>query len=644
MRTISMRQTSENPFYGKSALLELYNRGTSSGVTRAEFDRLLGAAWKEAKPSKQMREMFYTILFMVGDITNRQHDLFRGSGKLDQGGNSNRDAFRWALEWMRKNEPAQYLRFVRTDLVRQYTSLDNVIGTRVKTAKGKKTVAEVVNPLDGVDLDVLAEYLAGIIRKANPAEAVLVAKWLTNVRLSKRQKRDRKTGEAVKGGRPLQDATRRVMQARQNLYNRLSQLMGWEVKVHKGNTEFVGLKAWKRQYNGTLESVLFSTGKVKELDKTAFFELLEKAPGGARYRIRRRLLDKDDKSKGKWYSNFGNADLASWFLEWEKFKEAKQAEVRELAEKVRQGTASDTDRAALTQAKKDAKVNTGASTLFDAVEGFLTGTGSASEMNVLVEAIINKVRFEVPALVIADCSGSMNSTGRAQTKSGKAILPYKVAQLLVTLAMLKNPSTELDDIFVRFGSHAEFITDRAIGTARANRFMQGRMTIVNKLIDRTKSFLDNWKNIGNLVDASMGGTSFSSVAEAFKGWLDSATDAAEKAQRVEMIRKYPVFIVVSDGDMNNSGDAASSMRDFMSKMRQWFGWEGVVVVLDVNTSNNAKSKYENIENVIHYHGWNLGIVNTIFTKIHDLEVIDVYTSLNSLSKSNRYEPVRAEVE
>jgi hypothetical protein len=79
-------------------------------------------------------------------------------------------------------------------------------------------------------------------------------------------------------------------------------------------------------------------------------------------------------------------------------------------------------------------------------------------------------------------------------------------------------------------------------------------------------------------------------------------------------------------------------------MRQIAGWEGVVVIFDVcSTSTRETSKFDGVENVIHFLGWNLGAVNSIFSKIHDLDVIDIYTPLKSLWLSNRYELVRKNV-
>lgn len=620
------QKTAENPFYGKSALLHLMQQSTK----KVGLGVALNNAWNECKNDKQLREMFFVIVFSIGDITNRQHNIF-GKAKIDNGGNSLREQFMSCMKWMVKTCPDQYKAFLQSDLFRQYSCLFNVLGTQVRTTKGTKKVSEVINMLEGVDQTAVAEYMAKIIHSANPVEKTIIAKWLVNPRLSKRQGRDRKTGEK-KGTRNLQDVTKQLAIVRMNFYNELSKIMKWEVKKHKHNFQFIGMRDWKKEYNGELESVLFSSQKIKEFDKVQFAKWLNTLPSGARYRVRRRLLGEKDVLKGKWQSNFGG-DLGTWFLEWEKSKDAAQQEQRVLEEQVRQGDTSAGTKEKLAKVKKEAKVNTGADTLFSAFEKILAGKMTGTEFNQAAQSILDKVTFEVPVLVIADRSGSMTSNSGG--------LPMKMAQLATTMAMLKNPSDELDNVVVTFGSDADFYTDNGKGLQQQNRFMKGQSVKINKLVDRTADFLTNLNTVSMVVRGQNEGTYFNTVARAFKKWLDSAADETEKLLRREMIQAYPVFLVMSDGDLNNSSDATSSMAQFQQDMLQWFGWNGVVVVWNVSTDGAPRvDHFQGLQNVIHYFGFNAGIVNTIFSKIHDLDIIDVFTPLKSMYESNRYELVK----
>lgn len=107
-----------------------------------------------------------------------------------------------------------------------------------------------------------------------------------------------------------------------------------------------------------------------------------------------------------------------------------------------------------------------------------------------------------------------------------------------------------------------------------------------------------------------------------------------------MILQYPVFLVISDGDLNSYGGAADSLKKVQMEMRQWFGWEGVIVVWDVKESEPT-AKFDNMENIIYYPFTNPQVIEQIFSKIDDIDVIDIYTSLKGLYQSNRYQPVQS---
>lgn len=629
--TSKMRNAaSENPFYGKTALFEFYQSAQSGHIS----DALLTSTWKTCT-TKSDKELFWVIAFSCGDIANRQHNALKGA-KLDNGGSAHRAAFQTILKWTKKTAPKQYEKFLVSDAIRQYTTLDNILGVRVKTEPGKKSIKESVNFLEGTDMPTVAQYVAGIIQRGNPMDNQLVAKFLTNVRTSKRQKVDRKTKEKS-GQRDLQAATKRNMEVKQQFYVHLSEAMGWAYVKKDGWIDFTGMKAWKSKNNIDLESVLFSTSKIKEYDETQFSDFLDKLPSGARFRVRRRLLTKENGLKGKWVNRFGK-DFGLTFLNWEKSKEALQDEQRKLTEKVRQGTASDEDKAQLAKVAKAAKVNTGGVSLFDEMEALLGGAKNAREMDIQIHSILEKIKFEVPVLTVVDCSGSMGSGG-VRTKTG-TIPPYKVAAFLTTVAMLKNPSTTVDDLLVRFGTSADIVTDRAKGVSKANRFMQGKEVVVDKLVDRTKTFSQNFESMQHIVHSHMGGTHFNLVAKAFADWIESDPDTRQ--HKIETLQGYPVIMVVSDGDMNNSSNPASSMMEFRAKMAR-YGWDGVVVVWDVNTGTSNSKKFESVPNTMHFMGWNLAIINQVFTKIHDLDIIDTYMPLKALYDSNRYDLVKANV-
>ena len=61
---IEFNKKNENPFYGLSNCLRL-QQASSSFISEA----MLTEAWNEVKDDKQKRELFYSILFSIGDIT-----------------------------------------------------------------------------------------------------------------------------------------------------------------------------------------------------------------------------------------------------------------------------------------------------------------------------------------------------------------------------------------------------------------------------------------------------------------------------------------------------------------------------------------------------------------------------------------------
>jgi hypothetical protein len=333
------------------------------------------------------------------------------------------------------------------------------------------------------------------------------------------------------------------MSRRAELYAELSKIMAWPYD----GTNFVGLRQWKAQFNDALESKLFSTSRIKSFQESEFLELLNSAPAGARYRIRRRLLTADDKPKGKW-----PASLAEWFLKWEKSKEAAQQEQRNLVEKIRQGAGTDDDKKRLEQVKKEAKVNTGGVSLLEMLEKFMRNPSASDDT--LIQSILDKIKFEVPVLVVKDVSGSMMG------------LPDKIATFLTTVTMLKNPDTECDNMCIVFGINCDVITDKSTGTIQQNRFMQGQSIAIPQLIDRTKSFSKNFETISNATRNRNEGTNFDSVARKIEHWIKSAENVAELEYRKEWLNRYPVILVVSDGDMNDSYNAAQSLQVFQQTM------------------------------------------------------------------------------
>ena len=71
MIKVEFNKKNENPFFGLTNCLSIF-QGHSIN------DDLLNNAYNEVKDDKTKREMFYSLLFSIGDITNRNHNIFHG--------------------------------------------------------------------------------------------------------------------------------------------------------------------------------------------------------------------------------------------------------------------------------------------------------------------------------------------------------------------------------------------------------------------------------------------------------------------------------------------------------------------------------------------------------------------------------------
>lgn len=125
---VTIANQSENPFYGLRACLELFNNAGKSAISHS----LLNQAWAEVSVSKEKKQMFFSLLFSIGDITARQHNIF-GKEMKEKGGTAARENFRVIMQWMATTNYEQFKKFMFSRLFNEYTSFDNLLLARVKT-------------------------------------------------------------------------------------------------------------------------------------------------------------------------------------------------------------------------------------------------------------------------------------------------------------------------------------------------------------------------------------------------------------------------------------------------------------------------------------------------------------------------------
>lgn len=609
MVQVEFNKKNENPFYGLKECLNIFQ-----GHSITPY--LLDKAYAEVKEDKVKREMFYSLLFSIGDITNREHNIFHGK-KVDSGGQAKREEFFIIMNWMIKNDYPQFKKFLFAGLFDEYTCFDHLFRNRVKTTPKTQSVISVQSMLSMSPYrEDLVDYLVTIINGNNPFKKLLVAKFLTIPRLGKRSKHKQMLSDTFK-----------VMKAKADFLKLLSDKIGWEYQYSGNFSNFVGYRRWRKEYNSDLESVLFSTGKIAEFDKVQFIDWLNKLPAQARFRVRNRIFY-SYKEDGKPESGLKWGDLKNWYQDWESFKEKAQEEQRILQEKVRQGTASVEDQVRLQQVKKEAKVTTGAATFSDLYREILLGNPDKLKLESFVE---NKVNLPFNFLTIVDESGSMQGG------------PFNFASFLASVLLYKNPDDTGRNLIGMFANQARFLS--AIdckGQAKVNSFWH-RQTVVSivpePFVIPERSFYENYTRISQFLNATFkgGGTNLASLATRLK------EIGMHEPDMIDALKEYPVWVLCSDGDLNNSRDAQSSILEFQHMAKQYLGFIPYLVIIEITNFNNYNiNHFANLDQVMYIPG-KVELIEQMLVNFKDIDIFDVYTPLQSIWRSNRYELIRQNV-
>lgn len=618
MVEVKLNNSNKNPFYGMRNCLQLFNNVNGTITTL-----LLDNCYEEVKNDKAKRELFFSLLFAVGDITNRQHNIFKGT--KDNGGNANRESFWTIFLWMKEKHYDQFVKFLNEGLFNEYTCFDFLFRSRVQT-KGKRVVGVYDIFSDAKYCDDLANYLYKVINGNNPFNKHLIAKFLTLPRLSKRSNHKK-----------MLEETKSIMEHKAKFLIKLSQLMGWEYEVNGVYTNFKGYRAWRKAYNQELESVLFSSRQIMEYDKEQFLEWFDKLPAQARFRVKNRVLYSkvpvynigEDKPVGEDYKY---SKMIKWYQEWEKNKEAKQAEQRVLEEKVRQGQASEEDKVKLQEVKKEAKVNVGATNFNELYNDILNNRIDKLKL----ESFMNKVNLPYNSLVIIDDSGSMRGA------------PFNFGTFIASVCLCKNPDDDGRNLLGFFNNRSHWHSHIDATVKRSSNSIlrtQVAQTKKSPFVDPTKSFYDNYYNISKFCQSVFkgGGTNISAIPEGLKDTCD------REPAVLDALKAYPVWTIISDGEWNNLRSPEASINDFFRKCENYFGFRPYIVAIDIidsryssyycNDLSRGSEKFSGIDNLM-YIPSNPAMIEQFLTNFKDIDIFDVYTPLQSIYRSNRYELVR----
>lgn len=605
MVQIELNKSNDNPFYGLKNCLKLFQ-----SVDSIIDASLLDACWSEVQRNKEHKQMFFSLLFSIGDITARQHNIFKGI-KKDSGGNANREGFQVVLDWMWNKHQTQFIKFLEAGLFNEYTCFDLLLRNRIQT-KGSRVIRIHNLFANAKYREIIVDYLYKVINGNNPFNKALVAKFLTLPRVSKRSGHDMMLPE-----------TKKVMEDKVKLLVMLSELMGWEYEVNENYANFKGYRKWRKDYNGDLESVLFSTGKINEFDKQSFIDWFDKLPSQARFRVKNRILYSKIKDTEKYkYSKF-----QPWLAEWEQYKEVKQAEQRVLEEKIRQGQATEEDKIKLKKVAKQAKVTTGATNFKELYSSICYNNVDKLKL----ESFMTKVNLPYNSLVIIDDSGSMRGE------------PFNFASFIASVCLCKNPDDDARNLLGFFNSTSHWHTCMDVKSNSKNSLIRSGIvkTKLTPFVDPKKSFYDNYQSIKSFCSAVFQGgcTNIGAIPD------DLHKECLKNPQILDALKNYPIWTIISDGEWNSLFSPEASMNDFMMKCRRYFGFKPYIVAIDITYGTYRYStinRFKGIENMI-YIPSNIAQIEQFLTNFKDMDIMDIYTPLQSLYRSNRYDIVRENV-
>lgn len=593
---VEFTNKTENPFYGMLDTLQLYQQGSKGiGVT----EQVLSTAWKECVTTER-KALFFSLLFSFGDITARNHYIFET--KVDSGGSSLREQFRdVCIPFMTGHLPDEKMQEFMI-LVMEYTTMDNILAMRVKTRKKTEDVIQSINMVKVFGFGNVVQFCTDVAIKGTEFQKLCLAKFLGRPKISKR-----------KHSKELHILRAELIQA-------ISDQVGWVTTAHEHNVSYDGYYEWRKQYTENLESYLFASKAILNFSKEQFLSVLQSFPAGARFRAKKRILGQE-----QW------AKLKPWYEEWEASKDSAQTEQRELEELVKTGVATKADKARLHEVRKEAKVTTGAINWTELFTEILTGKVD----KVKVQPFLDKVTLDYNTLVIVDDSGSMNASWNYNPYNFN---PRVFSAFMAAICLTKNPDPEARNLLGMFSDTFRMVAQVDKELERPNSLMRGKIKAIpqGSLINPNSHFIDNFLQTKRFIDANSQsrGTDISCIAKGVVEWVK--LDPIHQ----DWIMKYPVWTIISDGEFNNLKNPTASMNDFMKTCENGLGFKPFLIIIDVagHTSTNI-TNFAGLDNVIMVPP-NPNNIQQILCNFKDIDMYDVYTPLQSMYRSNRYEPVR----
>ena len=119
--------------------------------------------------------------------------------------------------------------------------------------------------------------------------------------------------------------------------------------------------------------------------------------------------------------------------------------------------------------------------------------------------------------------------------------------------------------------------------------------------------------------------------------------ACEKHPEIkDALQNYPIWTIISDGEWNSLHSPEASMNDFMRQCEMLLGFKPFIVAIDTQLgwrSGSPTDRFSGIDNMI-YIPANVAQIEQFLTNFKDMDTFDVYTPLQSIYRSNRYDIIR----
>lgn len=93
------------------------------------------------------------------------------------------------------------------------------------------------------------------------------------------------------------------------------------------------------------------------------------------------------------------------------------------------------------------------------------------------------------------------------------------------------------------------------------------------------------------------------------------------------------------GEWNSLYSPEASMNDFMRKCEDYFGYRPFIIGIDVMSGRINYDRFAGIDNMVYIPGAP-EMIEQMLLNFKDMDRFDVYTPLESIYRSNRYELIR----